>query len=131
MEQILPFLLFLGTGLLLRRLPIFPVNTDRSLNLYVIFRLLITPCLFILACRLSGLHGEAVQVSLFETAMPSMVTAGALASIAALKPGPGIIHGGFWTSFFLCHPAVYFSMDSIKGAENHSADKIQLQKSNA
>jgi predicted permease len=49
-------------------------------------RLLITPVIFILACRVFGLTGPAIQVSLFETAMPSMVTAGALASIAGLEP---------------------------------------------
>jgi len=49
-------------------------------------RLLITPLIFILACRVFGLTGQAIQVSLFETAMPSMVTAGALASIAGLEP---------------------------------------------
>ncbi|RUM36249.1 MAG: AEC family transporter [Desulfobulbus sp.] len=50
-------------------------------------RLLITPVLFLLACKFFGLTGTAVRVSLFETAMPPMVTAGALASIAGLKPG--------------------------------------------
>jgi len=49
-------------------------------------RLLIIPVIFILACRVFGLTGPAIQVSLFETAMPSMVTAGALASIAGLEP---------------------------------------------
>jgi hypothetical protein len=49
-------------------------------------RLVVTPLIFILACRLAGLTGPAIQVSLLETAMPSMVTAGALASIAGLHP---------------------------------------------
>jgi predicted permease len=49
-------------------------------------RLLVTPLIFILACRMAGFSGPAIQVSLFETAMPSMVTAGALASIAGLEP---------------------------------------------
>ena len=52
----------------------------------LVLRLLVTPLLFIAGCRLLNLTGPAVQVSLFETAMPSMVTAGALASIADLKP---------------------------------------------
>jgi len=52
----------------------------------ITIRLLITPLIFILACRVFGLTGAAIQVSLFETAMPSMVTAGALASIAGLEP---------------------------------------------
>lgn len=49
-------------------------------------RLLATPLLFIAACLLLGLRGPAVQVSLFETAMPPMVAAGALASMAGLRP---------------------------------------------
>ncbi len=50
-------------------------------------RLLVTPFVFIFACRLLDITGPAVKVSLLETAMPPMVTAGALASIAGLKPG--------------------------------------------
>jgi len=49
-------------------------------------RLLAVPMLFIFACKLLNITGPAIRVSLFETAMPSMVTAGALASIAGLKP---------------------------------------------
>ena len=49
-------------------------------------RLLVTPIIFIYACQLIGITGPAVEVSLLETAMPPMVTAGALASIAGLKP---------------------------------------------
>lgn len=52
----------------------------------LLLRLLVVPLIFILGCRIAGLTGPAVQVSLFETAMPSMVTAGALASIAGLQP---------------------------------------------
>ncbi len=49
-------------------------------------RLLITPIVFLYLCKMLGLSGPATMVSLFETAMPPMVTAGALASIAGLKP---------------------------------------------
>ena len=49
-------------------------------------RLLVTPVVFLFACKLFNLTGPAVKVSLLETAMPPMVTAGALASIAGLKP---------------------------------------------
>lgn len=49
-------------------------------------RLLFTPLLFIMVCMSLGLTGQAVQVSLFETAMPPMVAAGALASMAGLRP---------------------------------------------
>jgi len=68
----------------------------------LILRLLVTPILFILGCRLLHLTGPAVQVSLFETGMPSMVTAGALASIAGLKPGltSALVGFGIICSFF-------------------------------
>lgn len=72
-------------------------------------RLVITPLLFIMICRTLEFSGPAVQVSLFESAMPSMVTAGALASIAGLKPrltsalvGYGIL-ASFVTLPFMYH----------------------------
>jgi predicted permease len=37
-------------------------------------------------CRLLGLEGEAVRVSIFEAGMPPMVSAGALAILAGLSP---------------------------------------------
>lgn len=52
----------------------------------LVVRLLVTPFVFAGICFSLGMKGPALQVSLFETAMPSMVTAGALASIAGLKP---------------------------------------------
>lgn len=52
----------------------------------MVMRLLVVPLFFIVVCKLMGLTGPAIRVSLFETAMPSMVTAGAMASIAGLKP---------------------------------------------
>lgn len=77
-------------------------------TLGLLIRLLITPGLFILACRFLDLRGEAVQVSLFETAMPPMVTAGALASIAGLKPGLTSAMVGFGILFsFLTLPLIF------------------------
>ena len=63
-----------------------PKDELAPLAVGLILRLLVTPAVFLLACRLLGLTGPAVRVSLMETAMPPMVTAGALASIAGLKP---------------------------------------------
>jgi len=37
MERILPFFILLAAGNIMRRLPLFPAETDRSLNLYVIY----------------------------------------------------------------------------------------------
>ena len=49
-------------------------------------RLLCTPMIMILCCAMLGISGFVTQVSILETAMPPMVTAGALASIAGLEP---------------------------------------------
>ncbi len=37
-------------------------------------------------CNIEGLSGEAVQLSIFESGMPPMVSAGALAILANLSP---------------------------------------------
>ena len=63
-----------------------PVSELLPFSVGLATRLVIIPLIFILACRVAGLTGPAIQVSLLETAMPSMVTAGALASIAGLQP---------------------------------------------
>lgn len=71
-------------------------------------RLLVTPVVFLIACRLLHLSAPAVQVSLLETAMPPMVTAGALASIAGLKPrlSSALAAYGILVSFFTL-PLIY------------------------
>jgi len=85
-----------------------PVREIAPFVFGLLIRLLITPCLFILVCKISGLHSEAVQVSLFETAMPPMVTAGALASIAGLKPGLTSAMVGFGILFsFITLPLIF------------------------
>jgi len=85
-----------------------PTSELAPFALGLLIRLLITPGLFILACKFLGLGGEAVQVSLFETAMPPMVTAGALASIAGLKPGLTSAMVGFGILFsFLTLPLIF------------------------
>jgi len=85
-----------------------PARELSPFALGLLIRLLITPGLFILACKFFGLSGEAVQVSLFETAMPPMVTAGALASIAGLKPGLTSAMVGFGILFsFLTLPLIF------------------------
>jgi predicted permease len=71
-------------------------------------RLLIVPITFLLGCKFFNLTGAAVQVSLLETAMPPMVTAGALASIAGLKPrlSSAMAAYGILVSFFTL-PFIY------------------------
>lgn len=48
-------------------------------------KLVLAPLTALLFCRLFGLHGPAVDVSVMEAGMPPMVTAGALAVIAGMN----------------------------------------------
>jgi predicted permease len=49
-------------------------------------KLVAAPAVALLLCKMLGLEGEAVQVSVFEAGMPPMVSAGALAIAAGLAP---------------------------------------------
>ncbi len=49
-------------------------------------KLLVAPIVALVVLRLAGLHGLAVDVSIFEAGMPPMVTAGALAVAAGMEP---------------------------------------------
>lgn len=49
-------------------------------------KLAAAPLAALFLCRLAGLTGEAVRVSVFEAGMPPMVSAGALAILANLAP---------------------------------------------
>lgn len=56
------------------------------LSIGLTLKLLAAPLLTLLICKIFGLKGEAVSVSIFEAGMPPMVSAGALAIIANLSP---------------------------------------------
>ncbi|HEX3594450.1 MAG TPA: AEC family transporter [Polyangiaceae bacterium] len=49
-------------------------------------KMLVAPLLVLGACRLLGLRGVPVRVAVLESAMPPMITAGALATMAGLAP---------------------------------------------
>jgi predicted permease len=49
-------------------------------------KLMAAPIAAIFLCKIAGLEGEAVQVSIFESGMPPMVSAGAMAILANLSP---------------------------------------------
>lgn len=49
-------------------------------------KMLVLPLLAYAACRALGLHGAPARVAVLETAMPPMITAGALATMAGLAP---------------------------------------------
>ena len=50
----------------------------------LVIKLVLAPLAALAICRLLGLHGEAVDVSIVEAGMPPMVTAGALAVVAGM-----------------------------------------------
>ncbi len=52
----------------------------------LMLKLVAAPLAALLLCRVLGLDGEAVRVSIFEAGMPPMVSAGALAILADLSP---------------------------------------------
>ncbi|MBU0486161.1 MAG: AEC family transporter [Proteobacteria bacterium] len=57
-----------------------------QLGLGLLLKLIIAPVAALFFCKITGLEGEAVRVSIFEAGMPPMVSAGALAILANLSP---------------------------------------------
>lgn len=64
-------------------------------------KLLLMPLLVVLACQALGLGGKAVDVAIFEAAMPPMISAGAIAMMAGLAPRlvAGLVGYGLLLSF--------------------------------
>ncbi|NNG00749.1 MAG: AEC family transporter [Desulfobacteraceae bacterium] len=57
-----------------------------QLTIGLLVKLVAMPVLALFGCRVLGLSGEIVEVSIFESGMPPMVSAGALAVSARLSP---------------------------------------------
>ena len=57
-----------------------------QLSIGLSIKLIAAPMAALLLCKIIGLDGEAVQVSILEAGMPPMVSAGALAILANLSP---------------------------------------------
>lgn len=57
-----------------------------QLGIGLFLKLIATPLAALFVCKIAGLEGKAVQVSIFEAGMPPMVSAGALAILAKLSP---------------------------------------------
>jgi len=71
-------------------------------------KLVVAPLLALLLCRVAGLDGEPVQVSIFEAGMPPMITAGALAISANLVPRLSAALVGFGiVASFVTLPLLY------------------------
>ena len=60
------------------------VTSQLSIGLSI--KLIVAPIVALILCKIAGLQGEAVRVSIFEAGMPPMVSAGALAILANLSP---------------------------------------------
>ena len=57
-----------------------------QLTIGLSIKLIAAPIMALFICTMAGLEGEIVKVSLFESAMPPMISAGALAIMANLSP---------------------------------------------
>lgn len=59
----------------------------RNLSIGLLFKLVLAPlAIYLLYVQLLGAHGQAIQVTLFEAAMPSMITGAIVASEHDLDP---------------------------------------------
>jgi len=76
-------------------------NALSPLGIGLSIKLIIAPLVALLLCKILGLEGESVQVSIFEAGMPPMVSAGALAILAKLSPSltAGLVGLGIILSF--------------------------------
>lgn len=57
-----------------------------QLGIGLAIKLVAAPLTALLLCKIAGFEGEATQVAIFESGMPPMVSAGALAILANLSP---------------------------------------------
>jgi predicted permease len=61
-------------------------NISSQIGIGLSIKLIVAPLAALFLCKILGLDGEAVRVSIFEAGMPPMVSAGALAIMANLSP---------------------------------------------
>jgi predicted permease len=57
-----------------------------QLSIGLLIKLIVAPVAAFFLCKIAGLDGKIVQVSIFEAGMPPMVSAGALAILGKLSP---------------------------------------------
>jgi predicted permease len=72
-------------------------------------KLVVAPAIALGLCRAMGLHGDVVNVSIFEAGMPPMVAASALAILAGLSPAlaAALVGSGILLSFVTL-PILYY-----------------------
>ncbi len=76
-------------------------GTTTPMMLGLVTKLCISPIVSLFIAKILGLHGESVKVAIFESGMPPMVSAGALAIMANLstKLTAALVGGGIFVSF--------------------------------
>lgn len=65
---------------------ILPKNDIKPLSIALFIKIIISPIIAIVICKLFGWHGEIANVSIMESGMAPMITAGAMASLAGISP---------------------------------------------
>lgn len=78
----------------------------RSLAIGLLFKLLLAPlAIYLLYVQISGAHGQAIRITIFEAAMPPMITAAIVASEHELNPqlANSMVAVGLLASFATLH----------------------------
>ncbi len=85
-----------------------------QLGFGLLVKLVAVPAAALIFCKAAGLEGEAVRISIFETGMPPMISAGALAIMANLSPAltSALVGVGIIISFATL-PALYHLLSFI------------------
>ena len=91
-----------------------PSSERLPLLLGLTLRLLAVPLFFLLIFYFFGLHDLGTRISIFETAMPPMVAAGAMASVAGFKPRLTAALVGFGIMLsFITLPVLHFLINMV------------------
>jgi len=65
---------------------ILPKNDIKPLSIALFIKIIISPIIAIVVCKLFNWEGEIANISIMESGMAPMITAGAMASLAGISP---------------------------------------------
>ncbi|MCT7562227.1 AEC family transporter [Aliarcobacter butzleri] len=85
----------------------------KPFSVALIIKLLIAPLIAIIICKIFGWHNTAATVSIMEAAMPTMITAGAIASMAGLAPKLSSAIVGYGTIISLFTTGLFYFIANI------------------
>jgi len=85
----------------------------KPFSVALIIKLLIAPLIAIIICQIFGWHNTAATVSIMEAAMPTMITAGAIASMAGLAPKLSSAIVGYGTIISLFTTGLFYFIANI------------------